>query len=422
MAETARANTAGPAGLRDRSEEALLIERLKRLSADTNGYFAVHVHLSNLRPGNKQSHFLDIAKRAFDYLLSNTESTLFTLSNCDMVLLCRNVKVDELDDPITKVRGLFREDPLTQVDEAGFEDRFASWYDLSSQDEYGRFYAEAETLLNEANERARQQAVARETTASRGEALTPANLAEVNRRLMADRVADLIREQPVVQIKAGGKGEIVFKENFIAINELRDRVAPGINLFASPWLFQFLTENLDRRVLAVMAQRDFSTMRTPISLNLNVTSVLSREFQQFHQAVGTNAGKFIIEMQVIDIFADMSTFNYARDQLQGRGYRVLVDGLNPLSIHFFDPAHLKADFIKISWGPEFSSDTPDSRVAEAREVIDHTGRDAVVLSRIDDEKAIRWGVSLGITRFQGHFIDKLVAVMAARAAAARRQG
>lgn len=422
MAETARANTAGPAGLRDRSEEALLIERLKRLSADTQGYFAVHLHLSKLRPGNKQPHFLDIAKRAFDYLLSNTESTLYTLSNCDMVLLCRNVKVDELDDPINKVRGLFREDPLTQNDDSNFEDPFSSWYDLSGQEEYERFYGEAEGLLNEANERSRQQAVARETAASRGEPLTPANLVDINRRLMAEKIGELIREQAVVQIKAGGKGEFVFKENFIGINELRDRIAPGINLFASPWLFQYLTENLDRRVLAVMAQRDFSKMKTPISLNLNVTSVLSREFQQFHQAVGANANKIVIEMQVIDIFADMNTFDYAREQLQGRGYRVLVDGLSPLSIHFFDPANLKADFIKIAWGPEFSSDTPDSRVAEAREVIDHTGRDAVVLSRIDDEKAIRWGVSLGITRFQGHFIDKLVTVMAARAAAARRQG
>jgi len=222
------------------------------------------------------------------------------------------------------------------------------------------------------------------------------------------RIADLIREQAAVMVRAGGKGQILFRENFVAMAELKERVAPGGNLFASTWLFQFLTETLDRRVLATMAQRNFAAMRDALSLNLNVGTVLSRDFQSFHQVAGSHASKIVIEMQVVDIFADMNTFAFARDSLQQRGYRVLVDGLTPLSLQFFDPSYLKADFVKIAWGPEFASETPDSRVQELREVVAHTGKDGVIISRVDSEQAIKWGLTLGITRFQGRFIDRLV--------------
>lgn len=409
MADTGIAMRASGAG--DTSEETLLVERLRKVSDNPTGYFAVHLHLSRLRPSNRQPHFLDIAKRSFDALVMSADAALFSLSNCDMVLICRNVPVDDLDVPISKVRGLFREDPVTAVDESGFEeDRFTTWYDLASKEDRAKFVAVANQLLADAVARKKKAAAAAsaESAAAKGTPLTPANLADINRKIQAVRIVDLVREQAAVLVRAGGKGQILFRENFVAMAELKERVAPGVNLFASTWLFQFLTETLDKRVLAVVAQRNLAAMRDALSLNLNVGTVLSRDFQSFHQAAGSYATKIVIEMQVVDIFADMNMFAFARDSLQQRGYRVLVDGLNPLSLQFFDPSNLKADFVKIAWGPEFAGETPDSRVQELREVVAHTGKDGVIISRVDSEHAIKWGLTLGITRFQGRFIDRLV--------------
>jgi EAL domain-containing protein (putative c-di-GMP-specific phosphodiesterase class I) len=327
------------------------------------------------------------------------------------------VPVDDLDVPINKVRGLFREDPLVQVDESGFEeDRLATWYDLASKGDLANFKAVAEQMLADANERKKAAATkpAGAPDTAKGTPLTSQNLGDINRKIQAVRIADFIRQQTAIQIGTGGKGQILFRENFVAMAELKEKVAPGVNLFSSIWLFQFLTETLDKRVLAVMAQRDFAASNVAISLNLNVGTVLSRDFQQFHQVAGSHAKKVVVEMQMVDIFADMNTFAFARDSLQQRGYRVLVDGLNPLSLQFFDPSELKSDFVKIAWGPEFSGETPESRVKEMREVVAHTGKDAVILARVDSEDAIKWGLSLGITRFQGRFIDRLVNAMAAQ--------
>jgi EAL domain-containing protein (putative c-di-GMP-specific phosphodiesterase class I) len=402
-------------------DEAMLVERLRKIADDPKDHFAAHLHLSRLRAGNRQPRFLEIAKRAFDQLTINTQSTLFALGNCDLVLVCNKVPIDQTDEPIEKVRGLFREDPLMQSGEGDMEDRFVSWYDLASKDDFDRFYATAEQLLA-AQVAAARRAEAVQSASAKGAPVTSANLGEIERKLKAVRISDLIREQPAVQVGAGGKASMLFRENYVAMADLRDRIAPGVNLFSSPWLFQYLTEVIDRKLLALLAQRERLTERHAISVNMNVATVLGRDFQEFHQNVGKNANRIVIEMQIIDIFADMNAFAFAREGLQKRGYRVLVDGITPLALYFFDPSLLKADYFKITWGPEFQSDTQDSRIVAARETVARAGKDQVILARVDTEQAIRWGLNLGVTRFQGHFIDRLAMALAAKAAAGAATG
>ena len=395
-------------------EDAMLVERLRKVADDPKDHFAAHLHLSRLRAGNRQQRFLDIAKRAFDQLVINSQSTLYTLNNCDLVLICNKVPVEQTDEPIEKVRGLFREDPLMQSIEGSVEDRFVSWIDLSSKDEFDRFYGLSEQMLAQAIA-ATRKAEAVQKAVPKGTPVTSANLGEIERKLKAIRISDLIREQPAIQIGAAGAAGMLFRENYIAMSELRDRIAPGINLFSSPWLFQYLTEVIDRKMLALVAQRELTGQRAAVSLNLNINTVMGRDFQEFHQTIGASAAKIIVELQILDIFADMNAYTFARESLQKRGYRVVVDGVNPLALHFFDPGTLKADFVKIAWGPEFAGETSDSQVAEARDVVQRTGKDKVILGRVDTEQAVKWGLSLGVTRFQGHFIDRLAKAIADKA-------
>lgn len=405
-----------------KTQETLLVEQLKRVRQDPLGFFAVHVHLSKLRPGNRQPHFLDIANRSFDDFIANNDALIFPLYNADLVLVCRNVPIDDVDPVIEKVRGLFSEDPLTEAPLGSYEDRFSTWYDLSQPDDLKALLSAASDLAAAAEvQRAedRKAAQQRQSEADKGKPLAPDNLAAINQKMKSTQIADLIRNQAAYRVIPGKKGEIVFREFFIAMSELKKRVAPNVNFFSSPWLFQYLTETLDRRMLAVIGKRDPSTAPGAISLNLNIGTVMSREFQQFHEAIEEHAGKFIVEMQVIDIFADMNMYKLARDMLRERGYKVLIDGLNPLAINFFDPSHLQSDYLKIAWGPEFVGDEQDEKVAEMRRIVAHAGKDGVILSRVDSQDAIRWGAALGISRYQGYFIDKLVQAMKAQAPAAK---
>ena len=132
---------------------------------------------------------------------------------------------------------------------------------------------------------------------------------------------------------------------------------------------------------------------------------------QFSRIVGDNASKVGIEVQLINVFADLGAYFYARDLLQGRGYRVLIDGLNPLCLQFFESGLLGADFVKIRWGRELLDEVQGNRMVEMRDVVEHTGKDRLILARVDSEDALKWGMKLGITSYQGHYIDTMVAAM-----------
>ena len=117
---------------------------------------------------------------------------------------------------------------------------------------------------------------------------------------------------------------------------------------------------------------------------------------------------------MIDILADIEAFTGARDTLQGHGYRVLVDGLSPLTLEFFDVSRLRADFVKICWSREAWGGLSSDRTTYVREVVARTGTQKMLLARVDCDDAIKWALELGITRFQGHYIDKLIKAMTAK--------
>ncbi|HIJ43305.1 MAG: EAL domain-containing protein [Rhodospirillales bacterium] len=396
------------------NEDNLLLSHLRRLKGNLKGLFCVHVHLSGLRASNRKPHFINIAARCFDDLVNNRETTLFQLSNVDLILLCREVPIEEIDPVIDKVRALFNEDPLTFGEAGSLDDRFTTWRDLSQAADFTGFLSTIGKLVEEAAKRRRKKAKSRAGTAVnllRGKPLEPGNLSVINHKLQGVRIADLIRQQTAVEVFSGAKGEVLFREHYVAIAGLQKRMSPDINLFSDTWLFQYLTETLDRRLLAVVARKNFAKLSESISINLNISTVLAGDFQHFHRSVGDNTRRVVIELQLIDIFADLQAFHYARETLQDQGYRALIDGMTPLTFQYFDPGQLMADYVKINWLAEFLGEMPDERIAEIRDVVENTGKEKVILARVDCEEAVKWALSLGVTRFQGHFIDTLVEAM-----------
>ena len=400
-----------------RSEESLLLDHARRVEESRQGTYAVHVHLSKLRSRFQQPHYIRVATRAFDGVAANFEVVLYVMSNSDLVLICHETPLEEIDEPLYKVRALFSGDPLTMGEEGALDDRFTTWYDLSQPSDYETFAAVAEELAEEAAERLRREATLGEgRQAMSGADLDPSNLAAINRRLQGTDIADLVHDQSAIVVEPGGKGEVLFREHYVSMIDLQRRIAPDVNLFADPWLFQYLTETLDRLMLRLMARLDLSQADESISLNLNlnISTVLSPGFQAFHEKMRGQAQKVVIEMQTIDIFADMEAYASARDWLREHGYRVLVDGLNPLSLQFIDPSLLEADFAKVGWSPEFLGDIPQERMVEMRDVVAHTGKEKLILARVDSEDAVKWGLALGIRRYQGHYADRVVEAMAVK--------
>lgn len=399
------------------SQEQVFLDYVLRLDRFRKDRRAILVHISRLRPYNRREHHLRIASSCFDALAKKFEGGLFRMSNDDLVFVAKDAGIADLEAVVQKLRYLFNQDPLVNLAD-GDENAFCSWFALET--DYGDFRRMAEAF--EADARAQRQAV-EEPARARIEPMDPRRLALVEQAINTADLSFLLRRQPVCFAAPGRTPEPLLQEIYVSIDELSRAVMPGIDFRGNRWLFLHLTRMLDQRLLATLMHRDELDPTSGFALNLNVSTTLSPAFYEFDRAVGASrASAAVLELQMIDIFADPASYMFARDWLKGRGYKLCLDGVKPLLLPLVDRDWLAVDLVKIDWSPDLAGDLVGQGGDRLKQAIDVIGRDRVVLCHCDNEASRAVGESLGITMFQGYYFDGLLrpANPAAERAAPRR--
>lgn len=394
------------------SQEYLLLDYMQRLGRNIDGRMAVHIHLSRLRPQNRQDHHIRIAAATFEGMVQNYEGQIFTLSNSDLFFICKDAAIEDIDAAIMKVRYLFSEDPLSQGDDEEDLARFCTWYNVTTQHED---LLDLVKQMHRERERKNRLAVTQDRsdirTRSGKKALDPEQLGKLESFLIRADLSNLMRRQPVCAITPTNPNpQPVFRELYISIADLQQTVLPEFDLASNLWLFQHLTQTLDSRMLSMLIRNDDTSIASSFSINLNVQTILSPPFLNFDSSLKAVArGTVVIELQAIDIFGEMGAYMFARDFMRERGYRICLDGLNHLTLQFIDRDRLGLDLLKLIWTPDMADDVTGTRATELKEHVDRCGRARIILSRCDSDEAVRFGQSLGITMYQGRYVDRLLA-------------
>lgn len=395
-------------GARVNAQENLLIDYLHRLERHRSDRRAVHIHLSELASINRREHHMRIAVSTFEGLVKMLQAQVFTLANADLMVVYKAQAQDEVESAIVKLRFLFSDDPLIINDAQGRKGTFCTWYDLER--EYDVLVSLAQKMLQDEQDRRRAEQErnarqSRQPEAPKGSPFTPDLLTRVEAALGQADLANLMRRQAVCAVVGQAPPQPVFHELFISIADLRQTLMPSVNMNSSPWLFQQLTETLDRRVLSLLNKHDDRTLEGDISINLNVSTILSPEFMVFDDNVKAGMrGTIVLELQKVDIFADLGAYLFARDFAHDRGYRICVDGLSYSMLPFVDRERLGADLIKLIWDPSLTEEK-DKKTDALRRI----GVTRIILARCDTPSAIEYGHSVGITLFQGRHIESTLA-------------
>jgi hypothetical protein len=392
------------------SIEYMLLDYTQRLARHTGGRRAIVIHLSRLRPDNRRNHHIRIAANTFEGLVKHFDGQIFLLQSADIVFICKDASVAVIDEAIMRLRYLFGDDPLALEIEDNAPDRFATWYDL--EHEYQQFLALAEEFYEREGRRKKRLAV--QATSEPREArrpLDPQALAELVGTVQRANLASVMRRQAICAIMGAASPKSVFREIYISIPDLRDTILPQYDIAADRWLFQYLTQLLDHRVLALLRKNDEQAIAHSYSLNLNISTLLSPEFQHFDQGLKAGArGSIVIELQKVDIFADLGAYAFARDFLRERGYRVCLDGVTAVTLPFIDRERLGLDLVKMFWSPDMADPLLTERTTAFREAVKRCGASRIILARCDSEDAVTFGQSVGIRLFQGRHIDRLLEV------------
>lgn len=394
-----------------RQEKALLelARRLTKTSGPGNRT-AVHIRLSAFPPHLRREHHVRIAASAFDSLLERFDGRVFTLSNSDLMLVAGGPAKAEIGQAVGKLQNMFVDPPAVHDQDSGSLSGFVTWYDID--DDTSAFLKLCIVLADDCarDDKANVFLTGSEATADAPKALDPKALDRLTGMMANLDIAPFLCRQPVGLLMPGQALNTVYTEVYVSIADLQRELMPEVELTENRWLFQSLTEHLDRLVLELAADKGIPNLSGAFSLNLNVSSLLSSEFLALEGAIRERAnGTIIFELQNIDMFSDMAAYVFARDFVRDRGYRVCLDGLTHLNFPFINRERLGADMIKICWNPIMERSFNKDKKSALKSAVLRTDSARVVLCHCDSRDAVEWGHSVGISLFQGYFVDTVLA-------------
>lgn len=392
-----------------RSSEVKLMEALNDIG-DPVGWRAVHFHLGDLLEQYQSDYQVKIAVNLVHDLLKSYMGGIFLMGDHSLVVLCYRMEKTLLGKLIFQLRYLYMDDPLAYTEDGQDNPAFCTAYDLSR--DWQAFHELATRRMAIAGRRAAKPEErpegAPEEKREHGD-FSASKLAGIERDLRHADISRAIRRQSVCAVLPGVPVRRVFDELYIHIAHLRQMLKSEEDFLSNRWLFKYLTHILDERVIEMIRISPASYLERPISLNLNVETLLSTWFAEFDAAMKPAAkSSIILEIPVVDVFADMAAFLYARQEAQKLGYRVCLDGLTTRSFVNINREKLGFDLIKVQWNADVESDLMTKENRELAEAVKTTGANRIILCRCDNQQAVQYGQGMGISLFQGRHLDALL--------------
>jgi hypothetical protein len=228
------------------------------------------------------------------------------------------------------------------------------------------------------------------------------NILHAFRKFGADKfLKAFMRDQMVVQVKAGAEPTPVMHEYFVSMDALRKPLFIDVEMRASGPLFNEFTRVLDQIVLRSFAHMS-SVTPMPFSLNVNVVTTFTAAFADFMDQTHKDIlARLIFEFRQADI---------ARGMIKAMGASIGVDKIFPQTLGLVDLDYIGAKYAKVHWR------------AGAEDLLRERGKTfkymrecgiQPVLIRVDNAKAMALGAELGVDMFQGFAIDALLRQKAA---------
>lgn len=380
--------------------EKRLLDVLGKLREE-QGYHVIHLNFSQLFDHYKNEYQHKIATNIITDILAEAEGYVIELHDYDIFVICKEVITNVIKKLIFQLRYLYMDDPLAYDPDGNENPAFSQIYELRRN--WRDLFNMARDKSVELEKLRDKQSRVKKATGDPYQ-LTPERLARVEAELGRISLGDAFRSQPVCAAKSAGF-QTIFSELYINISTLAELTSGNVNLTSNRWLFRYLTELLDIKMLEHISKNARKIFKSAVSINLNIESILSTSFVEFDKHLDEPTKKnIIIEIQASDIFADVRGFLTARDLVQQSGYRICLDGLTIQTILQIDRQSLGFDLAKMFW----PADLKNKEGSGLKEAVERCGKNRIILARCDAADAVYYGQSLGISLFQGRYVDSII--------------
>lgn len=370
--------------------EKYLLTALDRVAKNALGYAVLYINISKLKPKNRHPEFVKIIAMLFESIIGAAKWSMYILSNGDIAILSKNITPSEIDEAVKKLRAGLAADPVLSHDSRDFALVYSFPRDFFS------FYGKIEKMVQENKEAETEELPVKEPIEAEDMDKIISTLDDID-------MAELVKRQSVMRVHNNEFTDLM-QEFFVAVKDLSRYFGDNKDLVANRWLFQYLTQVLDKKTLAAFASAEITEWPEKISLNLNLSSVFSKEFVEFAKNFLKPAQQIIVEVQMMDILNNLNLYHEVKDILHKGGHKLLIDSLSPASLSMLNLDKLAPDMIKIFWEPLLVYDTDNQSLKNA---VEYMKPENVILAKCDGSEAMRWGLSYGLNTFQGPYIDEI---------------
>ena len=403
--------------------EGHLIELLNLVQENRAGWQVVCFAFSRLLEHYRSEYQIKIAINLMNDLLGDRDGAIYLCHDATIYVMVRHLTKPVMDKMIFQLRYLFMDDPLAYTIDGEENPEFATIYDVETQWQDFMDVCKRRLVQHVRRTQSEQRSIPRATSAAMAAAGIPntpfvkreiryfnaTSLAGIERDLKDVDLTQALRRQPVVAVSNEGQIRTVFDEMYINISHLRQSIGIEVDLHSNRWLFKYLTHILDERMLETIQRHPVRYLTNPVSFNFNIPTLLSARFAEFDAAIKPSTKvSIVVELQLSDIFADMEGFVAAKDTVQKLGYRVCLDGVTDVAFPQIDRARLGFDLIKLQWNADRAKDAGSDNNKQLLAAIKQCGANRVILTRCDNRDAIAYGHALGLSLFQGRYLDTLV--------------
>lgn len=371
------------------------VERVLRGPASRQDWALLVLHLSRFPAPGPRVHHRRIAASVLEDAAGRNAGQLFALANGDMALMFRPGDGGAaLLAALSRLFGTDVADPAT----------LRSLWPLPAAAEAALVYIQ--TCLSEPEPPGMP-------VEQRGSASVIALMDDL---VQSAPAADLMHRQTAVILRPGNAQPIapIFREVAISTAVLEARAAATGQAQTDPFLFSHLSVRLDRRMLAALSADipargplTAGLQTTALHVNLTLAGILSDAFVAFAAACQrpiADGLRVAIEISFAEVFGDVSAFTLARERLRLARMLVVLDGVTHHGLLLSNPAVLDPHLVKLNWHPALRDCS-----TELRPLLQKLGMSRIVLHRAESEAALAWGMSHGILRYQGRYVDQMLA-------------
>lgn len=375
-----------------------LQDLLRTVETDPAGRRVIHFHLSQLPAGRVDGKKI---KSAIDFLRSSIDKQAFgdvvVTPNRDIVAWVRGMKLAGVLSLCRKIENYFCDE--WEFDAKNFYGEMYFYTIIDASVELGRFRAYVVSMMDFQPDRGGSAPVEPPK-----QLISIENFSRIVDIVQKSDITAHIFNQPIYNISQP-KTSIDFVEFYTSVKSFEDALCPQYSIAGDPWLFNRLTEEFDKAVLRHMGREIHTYRQKAFSLNLNLRSVMSKEFALFSENLGASfANRIILEINKVSMFSNWQLFEEVCALARQRAFKICIDGMDVRDFANITLQNIDFDYIKLRWS--VAAMTEAVHVERAVRTLTNFDRSKVVLSMCDHANAFAFAQAAGIQHVQGHLADK----------------